>query len=236
MYQCSVEGCGAAVKIKKYGLCGKHYARLWKYGDATAWKKPRRAVCSVVGCELKAVGHGLCDTHYRRQKRYGTTDRPERPTACSAPGCNRPVDARGMCDMHYRRTLKGGEVEPARSCRQCGASLAGTNLQRQFCTRECWESWQYWERRRTHRDRWLRKYGLTVEQYDSMVEQQGSRCAICHGPDPKTNGGQHWCVDHDHATGKVRGLLCHDCNIGLGKFRDDPDLLRRAADYLARSD
>ena len=42
------------------------------------------------------------------------------------------------------------------------------------------------------------------------------------------------CIDHDHTTGKVRGMLCHDCNTSLGKFRDNPDILRKAADYLER--
>jgi hypothetical protein len=229
---CSVDGCEAPVKVKKFALCGRHYARLWRHGDPTAWKKPSRPTCSVDACGLKAVGLGLCSTHYSRQKRYGTTDRPERPTSCSAPECDRPVASRGMCDMHYRRIRKGNEVEPERSCRQCGANLAGTNLQRQFCNHHCLQAWQYWERRRTHRERWLKKYDLTVEQYEAMAERQSGRCAICGGSEPKTNGGLHWCVDHDHATGKVRGLLCHDCNIGLGKFRDETSLLLRAADYL----
>lgn len=72
-------------------------------------------------------------------------------------------------------------------------------------------------------------YGITRAEFDFMLKEQGGHCAIC----PRTNGRRALAVDHDHATGKVRGLLCDNCNHTLGKMRDDPELLRRAADYLA---
>ena len=70
-----------------------------------------------------------------------------------------------------------------------------------------------------------RKYGITVEQYDEMYERQGGCCAICG-----TAEGTH--VDHDHETGEVRALLCHSCNVGIGHFRDNPELLQAAIEYL----
>jgi hypothetical protein len=73
---------------------------------------------------------------------------------------------------------------------------------------------------------WL-KYGLTIKQYEAMLEEQGNRCAICHRASDKP-----LCVDHNHATGKVRGLLCWHCNIALGKLQDDPEVVRAALDYL----
>lgn len=73
-------------------------------------------------------------------------------------------------------------------------------------------------------------YNVTEEQVQHMLRQQGSACAICG---TKTSGRKsHWCVDHDHAMGAVRGLLCRNCNVGLGNFQDNPATLRRAADYL----
>ncbi len=75
-----------------------------------------------------------------------------------------------------------------------------------------------------------KKYGLTVEQYQAMVEEQGDVCAVCGQAETDKYGMLH--VDHDHVTNTVRGLLCTQCNTGLGKFRDDPELLFAAIRYL----
>jgi hypothetical protein len=76
-------------------------------------------------------------------------------------------------------------------------------------------------------------YGLTPEQYGAMLAEQGNACAICRSPEWPGKGNRPH-VDHDHATGKVRGILCGRCNFGLGQFQDDPDLLRAAITYLTR--
>ena len=81
------------------------------------------------------------------------------------------------------------------------------------------------------RSRSLRKYGLTPAEYDEMVETQNGRCMICNSDQPGTESG-YWPVDHDHATRRVRALLCSACNAGLGLFGDDAARLRAAADYL----
>lgn len=86
-------------------------------------------------------------------------------------------------------------------------------------------------RARWARNARLREYGLTVEQYDAMLLSQGAVCAICGSAEAGGFGGR-LPVDHDHTTGEVRGLLCHDCNAGLGRFADDPDRLLAAAAYL----
>ena len=72
----------------------------------------------------------------------------------------------------------------------------------------------------------LKRYGLTVEQYEALNEKQESKCAICLVPDKRLH------VDHDHKTGKVRSLLCGTCNRALGLFKDNPSILRAAASYL----
>ena len=78
-----------------------------------------------------------------------------------------------------------------------------------------------------------RKYDLTVEQYEAMLAAQGGGCAICGRP-PRDDIALH--VDHDHATGQVRGLTCFRCNNALGDFNDDPQLLEAASAYLDRHD
>lgn len=75
----------------------------------------------------------------------------------------------------------------------------------------------------------MRKYGLTEADYNAMLEQQGGVCAICHRPN---FNGKPLFVDHCHATGKVRALLCHQCNAGGGLFSECPDRLRAAARYF----
>lgn len=74
-----------------------------------------------------------------------------------------------------------------------------------------------------------RKFGLTVEDYDRMVAEQEGSCAICRRP---CQTGRRLAVDHCHKTGAVRGLLCHSCNLGIGKLGDDPERLLSAARYL----
>jgi hypothetical protein len=72
-----------------------------------------------------------------------------------------------------------------------------------------------------------RRYGITARDADAMLEEQGGSCAIC-----RIEPAAH--VDHDHATGAVRALLCFGCNGGLGQFKDDPEVLRAAACYVER--
>lgn len=82
----------------------------------------------------------------------------------------------------------------------------------------------------------LQKYGVSPEEFRASVIAQGGQCAICGAePDPGARGpASRLHVDHDHATGANRGLLCVRCNPGLGYFKDDPALLRAAADYIER--
>lgn len=75
-----------------------------------------------------------------------------------------------------------------------------------------------------------RLYGITLEEYEAMLLKQGGVCAIC-GLTERVEG-RALAVDHCHATGAVRGLLCSACNIALGKFEDDTERLRKAITYL----
>lgn len=234
MDTCRVDGCTDPVKVKKEMLCGRHYVRLRRHGDAEAYKRRPKATCSVDGCDLQVAAQGLCDTHYRRQRRYGTTDAPERPTVCVVPHCGRPVAANALCDMHYRRQKSGRDSE--RYCRQCGTLLdVNAHATRKFCSDECRERWEYLERLATSRETQLKRYGLTVETYDAMLASQHGACAICGSTDPKgRKGSPFFVVDHDHATGAVRGLLCAPCNSGLGLLMDSTEILEKALAYLRR--
>lgn len=78
-----------------------------------------------------------------------------------------------------------------------------------------------------------RRYGIAPEEYERLMREQGGRCAICDGTE--TYEHHQLCVDHDHASGLVRGLLCSRCNKALGGFNDDPLLLQAATRYLQRA-
>jgi hypothetical protein len=96
--------------------------------------------------------------------------------------------------------------------------------------RESSSQWQkeHPERRREQR---LRKFGMTLLDFQALIQKQEGKCAIC-GYSDLTDSKFFPHVDHDHATGRMRGLLCSSCNFGLGKFHDNPDLLLAAARYL----
>lgn len=75
----------------------------------------------------------------------------------------------------------------------------------------------------------VKTYGITLAEYTAMSVAQGGLCAICRSPCPT---GRQLAVDHDHETGSVRGLLCANCNRGLGLFQDRANTLTAAAEYL----
>ena len=77
-------------------------------------------------------------------------------------------------------------------------------------------------------------YGLTLDQYEELHKSQNGLCWICGISEDSGEKFQRLCVDHCHKTGVVRGLLCSNCNYGLGKFKDSPDLLVKAIEYLSR--
>lgn len=78
--------------------------------------------------------------------------------------------------------------------------------------------------------------GITLDDYQRMLEKQNNKCAICNEQEtrknPHSDGVLRLCIDHCHKTGKVRGLLCHSCNTALGKFKDSAILMYRAIRYL----
>lgn len=131
------------------------------------------------------------------------------------------------CDVSFPKTHKTGR--PSLYCPDCKLErmrAKGRADQKRLRDRRGYA----WQREVT-----LGRYGLTPASYNEMLAAQGGGCAVCGTPDV----GGRWDstafhVDHDHATGVVRGLLCLGCNRGLGYFNDNPEKLRLAALYLER--
>lgn len=78
------------------------------------------------------------------------------------------------------------------------------------------------------------KYNLTRDAYDAMLTAQGNACAICFTPDPGAK--RDWRIDHVHGTKKIRGLLCHNCNVAIGHVKENTDVLKRMITYLGGND
>lgn len=119
-----------------------------------------------------------------------------------------------------------------RYCKICSREYAKKwaqdNPGRKEASMKRWRS----ENRERSKDHSLKtRFGLEPGQYQLMHDSQDGKCAICGGAEAS---GRRLAVDHDHRTGAIRGLLCTNCNQGLGKFQDIPDLLRLAAAYLER--
>lgn len=98
------------------------------------------------------------------------------------------------------------------------------------CSKEALEDYRYSDAY------YLRRYGITLAQYEALLVDQGYCCAIC-GKGHKAIVTKKWerarlGVDHDHKTGRVRGLLCHSCNVALGLFQESEENLLRAYEYL----
>lgn len=107
--------------------------------------------------------------------------------------------------------------------------------------RDCWRSYEHSRREklgvRGRKDRKLKYlYGMTINEYTELLKKQNSLCAVCENKETvinhKSEKLQKLSVDHDHVTGKVRGLLCTACNKALGLLNDNPEVLKKAYDYL----
>lgn len=140
-----------------------------------------------------------------------------------------------------------------RTCIRCGESTPETELVpdkkakygfRNLC-KNCFNAGQkqryhangYWHENRQQRQRtylWNKKYSLSAKDYEALLHSQNGRCAICGTDSPSRGRDIKFHVDHCHSTGVVRGLLCNECNTGLGKFKDNIDILLEAAGYLER--
>ena len=118
-------------------------------------------------------------------------------------------------------------------CNACGGEheQCGRDIQRNSAPRKCTEykpsNWSGFERE----DAIMRRqYGISMEEFDALLEFQGGGCAICSKPIEKLRRRMN--IDHDHRNGKVRGILCSGCNTGLGHLGDNVEGLKKALYYL----
>lgn len=181
--------------------------------------------CDVEGCARSGfIRRGWCQMHYSRWYKHGDPGEAESRQAprgeCSVGDCARVSTSGGRCNMHYHRWERygeAGEAEPRKGPRgECSVpGCSRTTCAKKLCSRHY------------HRSR---AYGLSADQLAAVEGVKA--CAICGREDPRVGVGVGLHIDHDHATGRVRGILCVECNKTLGQMNDDPERLRRAATYL----
>lgn len=219
--KCSVEECGRNVVAG--GLCDLHYRRKLHHGHLEQTRSPdwgarekhplygswtwmRRKANSTLGHEWKDFWKFVADVS-------------ERPSANHY--INRKDETKPFGPDNYfwrERIYKKQRNEDQKTYR--------ARYMREYMTTE-----------RTRASSLKKNYGISVDEYDAMWEAQDGKCALCRGAnedviDWRTGKPRMLAVDHCHNSNKVRGLLCEHCNRGLGCFKDDVALIRRAADYV----
>jgi hypothetical protein len=152
---------------------------------------------------------------------------------CSIDDCGRPHQAHGLCGAHNERRKSGLDLTPpirqyeraglckVEGCGRPRQPRGSTSGHRSLCA--------------MHRVREvrMRAHGLTSESLDRLSQSQKGRCAVCGTKDPGYGRGT-LCIDHDHVTGQVRGLLCNTCNRAIGLLKDDPEVIAAAARYVQK--
>ena len=180
---------------------------------------PKRKIgwCSQCNREMQIVAKGLCSTCYSKSK-IGT---------CAVCGELKPISARGMCGNCYDKWLK--DTNPEYRKKQISNSKDWRIANSEHVTEKSKERWAKEkddpEKIKQRRDKHYRQYGLTADDADKLKTEP---CMLCGG----TSETMH--IDHDHDSGKFRGVLCSKCNNGLGFFNDSIELLQKAIRYLTK--
>lgn len=167
--------------------------------------------------------------HYARKRRHGTVglakEQREKPNqVCSVVECGKKAYGKSLCSKHWQRLRAKGTLEDPPSPKIGCKILKCTS--NHFAKDMCEKHYM--------RQNWLIKaYGITMDDLLEKIKVQDNRCSICKN-EFDLSAPQFIHVDHSHSTGKVRDILCHYCNTGLGMFKENSDFLKSAIKYLKK--
>lgn len=240
MRLCSMPGCGKKSQCK--GFCGMHYTRVFRYGNPNCKHKTGpKAIesCSVPGCGKKHRGLGLCSLHYFRQRDHRDLNYKSEPRTPpldknNMRQCKKCEAEKLLGDFGKNSKCFAGRLRVCKKCqddRRLERLRTDPKLRKRNRLKRKKSYWKDVEKSRAinRNDKLLSKYGLTPEAWLALFEKQGGVCAICKLPELLK---KRLAVDHCHITGKIRGLLCGNCNRALGQFQDSPVITQAATDYL----
>jgi Recombination endonuclease VII len=216
--------------------------------------------CSLEGCQNKHYSKGMCQNHYRQARREARGLKKPGPQRTREWSRTKKLSTDTHCANGHPwndHTEHVDEKSGKRLCRYCGyLAVAQKHETREARDLESWMKWredreQFCKRGHLREgntrvdpktgnricricqvdNRRRKNYGLEPEDYRALWAKQDNECIGCL-VDLDTLDPFDIHIDHDHATGAVRGILCHHCNLILGHAKDDPAVLRRLADYI----
>lgn len=193
--------------------------------------------CSVEGCEAPFHCRTWCRSHYSRWRSNGDPLAGNR-----SPRHNAPIMTNADAPPGHRYCRRCKTIKPFSEFHKNANRPDGVTFYCKVCNSEYDDNQRardpeaYLARRRRATYRYiLKRRGMTSKSYDQLFAEHNGECAICHRPETSIGRGgivKPLCLDHDHLTGLVRGLLCNSCNQGLGAFGDDIVRLAAAIEYL----
>lgn len=248
--------------IAARGWCRACYSRWQKTGSVEYKRSAEKKPCIVDGCDKFSVSHGYCDMHRKRLASHGSLEstRPndwgsrEKHPLYGVWGNLRRFRTEQACKEwrddfwkfvedvkerpspnHYLRPIDSEALMDKDNFHWIERAASKTQEEKDYL-----KEWVRLDRKNNpekYKDKDLqRTYGISLEEFNSMKDAQNNKCAICgnseHVINNKTGEPRELAVDHCHDKGHVRGLLCTNCNKGLGHFKDDIALLEKAIVYL----
>lgn len=151
--------------------------------------------------------------------------------ACCRCGRDRDLE-----DFYRRSGSKDGRGAACKECLKATERASGERMAARLQVDEGLRERVRKQGRESRRRERNKRYGLKENEYEVRLAEQGGRCATCRRSPGEAGLRYQLHVDHDHATGAVRGLLCHNCNLALGQVGDSVDLLMALASYLLASE